>query len=149
MNPNRHTRLKDCIAVALLTAAAVALALCLTECRSTLATATESREASTEALHTATSRADSVYVHDSVYVYVTTERTEVTRWRTQWRTLTVHDTVRCHSTDTIVKTETVEKVVTAPQKGGSTGWAVAFALMAAIAVYTLIKTLLKQFRVRS
>ena len=76
MRLTTKNRIKDCIGVALLTVAATALALCLTDCRSTVATATESREASTEALHTATSRADSVYVHDSVYVYVAAERTE-------------------------------------------------------------------------
>ena len=145
MNPNRHTKLKDCIRVALLTVAAVTLALCLTDCRGTLATtsATERTEARTESVLDVSRTMDSIYVHDSVYVYVTTERTEVTRWRTQWRTLTVHDTVREHITDTIVKMETVEKVVTVPQNGGNTGWAVALALLAVIAVYMVIKHGLK------
>ena len=145
MNPNRHTKLKDCIGVALLTVAATTLSLCLTDCRGTLATtsATERTEARTESVLDVSRTMDSVYVHDSVYVYVTTERTEVTRWRTQWRMLTVHDTVREHTTDTIVKTETVEKVVTVPQKDGSTGWAVALALLAVIAVYMVIKHGLK------
>lgn len=145
MNPNRHTKLKDCIRVALLTVTAVTLALCLTDCRGTLATtsATERTEARTESVLDVSRTMDSIYVHDSVYVYVTTERTEVTRWRTQWRTLTVHDTVREHTTDTIVKMETVEKVVTVPQNGGNTGWAVALALLAVIAVYMVIKHGLK------
>ena len=145
MNPNRHTKLKDCIRVALLTVAAVTLALCLTDCRGTLATtsATERTEARTESVLDVSRTMDSIYVHDSVYVYVTTERTEVTRWRTQWRTLTVHDTVREHSTDTLIRTETVEKVVTVPQNGGNTGWAVALALLAVIAVYMVIKHGLK------
>ena len=60
---------------------------------------------------------DSVYVHDSVYVYATAERTVETRWRTSWRERTVHDTVIVHTTDTIVKTLAVEKVVTVPAKG--------------------------------
>lgn len=145
MNPNRHTKLKDCIGVALLTVTATTLALCLTDCRGTLATtsATERTEARTESVLDVSRTMDSIYVHDSVYVYVTTERTEVTRWRTQWRTLTVHDTVREHTTDTIVRTETVEKVVTVPQKRGNTGWAVALALLAVIAVYMVIKHGLK------
>lgn len=146
MNPNRHTKLKDCIRVALLTVTAVTLALCLTDCRGTLATtsATERTEARTESVLDVSRTMDSIYVHDSVYVYVTTERTEVTRWRTQWRTLTVHDTVREHSTDTLIRTETVEKVVTVPQNGGNTGWAVALALLAVIAVYMVIKHGLKK-----
>lgn len=145
MRLTTKNRIKDCIRVALLTVTAVTLALCLTDCRGTLATtsATERTEARTESVLDVSRTMDSVYVHDSVYVYVTTERTEVTRWRTQWRTLTVHDTVREHSTDTLIRTETVEKVVTVPQNGGNTGWAVALALLAVIAVYTVIKHGLK------
>lgn len=83
-------------------------------------------------------------MHDSVYVYASAERTELTRWRTQWRTLTVHDTVREHTTDTIIKTETVEKVVEVPTaKGVGTGWTVALTLLAVIAVYMVIKHGLK------
>ncbi len=106
-------------------------------------TAETRSEARTESVLDVSRTMDSVYVHDSVYVYATMERTEVTRYRTQWRTLTVHDTVREHTTDTIVKAETVEKVVTVPQKGGSTGWTVAITLLAVIAVYMVIKHGLK------
>lgn len=87
---------------------------------------------------------DSVYVHDSVYVYATTERTEVTRWRTQWRERTVHDTVIVNTNDTIIETRCVEKLVQVPAKGGGAGWAVAIALMLLIVVYILIKTTLKR-----
>ena len=93
-----------------------------------------------------TRTADSVYVRDSVYVLVTQERTEVTRWRTVWRDRTVHDTIRIHTTDTIVRTETVERVADPtqpPLKRGSTGWAVAAALFLLMAVYIAIKTLSK------
>ena len=81
---------------------------------------------------------------DSVYVLVTQERTEVTRWRTQWRERTVHDTVVVHTTDTIRETRDVEKVVQVPTKGSSAGWAVALALMLLIVVYILIKSFSKQ-----
>ena len=108
-------------------------------------TATTGRsEARTETSVGVSRTTDSVVVHDSVYVLVTQERTEVTRWRTQWRERTVHDTVVVHTTDTIRETETVEKVKTVPQKGDAAGWIVAAALFILILVYILIKTFLKQ-----
>ena len=87
--------------------------------------------------------ADSVFVHDSVFVYVTQERTEVTRWRTRWRERTVHDTVYIRQTDTVRYTQTAEKVVEVPRKGSGAGWIAALALFAVIAVYILIKALLR------
>lgn len=154
MNPNRNTRIprqsscplkrgkvKDCLVVALLTVATVTLALGVPGCRSIVATATESREASAEALRTATSRADSVYVMDSIYVYVTTERTEVTRWRTQWRDRIVHDTVIERHTDTVIRTmETVKEspaLAGTPLKRGTRtpGWA--WALVGLLAVLVI------------
>ena len=86
---------------------------------------------------------DSVYVRDSIYVREGADTVFLTRWRTQWRTLTVHDTIRETATDTIRETRCVEKVVQVPAKGGA-GWAVAGALFALMAIYTLIKTLLKR-----
>lgn len=77
-----------------------------------------------------------------MYVYVG-DTVVITRWHTSWRERIIHDTVREHTTDTIIKTETVEKVVTVPQNGGNTGWAVALALLAVIAVYMVIKHGLK------
>ena len=125
------------------------LTLCLaaTSCRSsrTTVTATTGRsEARTETSVGVSRTTDSVVVCDSVYVLVTQERTEVTRWRTQWRERTVHDTVVVHTTDTIRETRDVEKVVQVPTKGSSAGWAVALALMLLIVVYILIKSFSKQ-----
>ena len=65
----------------------------------------------------------------------------ITRWHTSWRERTVHDTVREHTTDTIIKTETVEKVPTA--KGVGTGWTVALTLLAVIVLYMVFKHGLK------
>lgn len=143
MNPYRNNMAKDCLGVALLTVAAVTLALGVPGCRTTVATATESREASTEALHTATSRADSVYVHDSVYVYATETRTEVTRWRTAWRERLVHDTVIEHHHDTVVRTETVERATGSPLPARPTrtppwAWALA-ATLAGLVVLQIIR----------
>lgn len=142
MRLTTKTRIKDCISVALLTTAAVTLALCLTDCRSTLASATESREASTETMRTVTSTKGTEYVHDSVFVYVG-DTVVITRWRTSWREHTVYDTVREHTTDTIVKVQTVEKVVKETSGAGKVGWIVALALFSIILIYILIKILLK------
>lgn len=87
---------------------------------------------------------DSVYIHDSIYIREGGDTVWMTRWRTAWRDRIVHDTLREHTTDTIVKIETVQEVVEVPAKGGGTGWAVAIALMLLIVVYILIKTLLKR-----
>ncbi len=113
----------------------------LTSCRSNrTTTAATKSEAHTE---TSSSTTDKEYVHDSVIVYVG-DTVEITRWRTSWRERIVHDTVHEHTTDTIIKTETVEKVVYATQQWGlGTGWTVALTLLAVIAVYMVIKYGLK------
>lgn len=85
--------------------------------------------------------ADKEYVHDSIYIYVKGDTVRETCWRTLWRERTVHDTVVERVTDTIVKTETVEKVVEVPRKGDGAGWAVAVALFLLIILYILIKSL--------
>ena len=100
-------------------------------------------EAHTETSSTITSTTDKEYVHDSVIVYVG-DTVEITRWRTSWRERIVHDTVHEHTTDTIIKTETVEKVVYATQQWGlGTGWTVALTLLAVIILYMVIKYGLK------
>ena len=86
---------------------------------------------------------DSVHVTDSVYVLITAEKVTETRWRTQWRYRTVHDTVLKHTSDTVTLTQTVEKLVEVPAKGGSAGWGAALALFVLIVVYMLIKSLFK------
>ena len=88
--------------------------------------------------------ADKEYVHDSIYIYVKGDTVRETFYRILWRERAVHDTVIERVTDTIVKTETVEKAVEVPKKGGNAGWAVAVSLFLLIIVYILIKTLLKQ-----
>lgn len=105
--------------------------------------ATERSEAHAEAAHAATHTVDSVHVTDSVYVLITAEKVTETRWRTQWRERTVHDTLRIHTTDTVFVTQTVEKLVEAPAKGGGAGWGAALALFVLIVVYMLIKSLFK------
>ena len=87
--------------------------------------------------------ADKEYVHDSIYIFVKGDTVRETCWRTLWREQTVHDTVIERHTDTIVKTETVEKVVTKTSEDGKVGWIVALALFSIILIYILIKILLK------
>lgn len=88
---------------------------------------------------------DSVHVIDSVYVYVSAEKVTETRWRTQWRERTVHDTVLKHTTDTVVKE--VEVWVDSPcppsQRGKNAGWGAALALFVLAVAYMLIKSLFK------
>ena len=83
-------------------------------------------EARTETVLSETVTADSVVIHDSVYVREAGDTVIMTRWLTRWRERTVHDTVRSHSTDTVVMTETVEKTVEVPKKAatpdGSSRW---------------------------
>lgn len=115
----------------------------LTSCRSNrTTTAVTKSESHTETNSTITSTTDKEYVHDSVIVYIG-DTVEITRWRTSWRERIVHDTVIEHTTDTIVKTETVEKVVTKTSEAGKVGWIVALALFSIILIYILIKILLK------
>lgn len=86
---------------------------------------------------------DSVIVRETVIIREGPDTVTVERERTVWRERIVHDTVREHTTDTIIKTETVEKVVTVTQKGGSTGWVVALTLLAVIVLYMVFKHGLK------
>ena len=134
-----YRRLSNRLTVALI----VTIALCLTSCRSSRTTTAETRsEAHTETSSTITSTTDKEYVHDSVIVYVG-DTVEITRWRTSWRERIVHDTVLEHRTDTIIKRETEEKVVTKTSEAGKAGWIVALALFSIILIYILIKILLK------
>lgn len=86
---------------------------------------------------------DSVYVVDSVFVYVTQERVLETRWRTVWRERFIHDTMREHTTDTVRETKYVEKVVEVSAKRGGAGWAVAITLFVLMVVYIVIKSILR------
>ena len=88
--------------------------------------------------------ADKEYVHDSIYIHEKGDTVRETFYRTLWRERAVHDTVIERVTDTIVKTETVEKVVKVPKKGGGAGWAVAVVLFLLIIVHILIKSFLKK-----
>ena len=87
---------------------------------------------------------DSIVIHDSIFVYVGGDTVVRERWRTVWRERTVHDTVIERQTDTIIKTETVEKVVTKTSEAGKVGWILA--LFSIILIYILIKTLLKPIK---
>ncbi len=86
---------------------------------------------------------DSIFIHDSIFVYVGGDTVVRERWRTMWRERMVHDTVIERQMDTIFKTETVEKVVTKTSEAGKVGWIVALALFSIILIYILIKILLK------
>lgn len=87
---------------------------------------------------------DSVIVRETVIIRESPDTVTVERERTVWRERIVHDTVREHTTDTIIKTETVEKVVEVPTaKGVGTGWTVALTLLAVIVLYMVIKHGLK------
>ena len=82
---------------------------------------------------------DSVFIHDSIFIREGGDTVVLERWHTYYRDRIVHDTVFEHTTDTIVKTETVEKVVEVQKKGSNAGWMVALTLFAVIVIYTLIK----------
>ena len=84
-----------------------------------------------------------MHVRDSVRIREAGDTVFIDRWHTRWRERTVHDTVVERHTDTVRETETVEKTVEVPKKGGYAGWTAAVALLAAIAIHTTIKTLLK------
>jgi len=147
MTPATKNRIKDCIGVALLAVAATTLALCLASCRSTLATSTtHTGEAHAETSVAVSRSVDTVLVRDSVFVYATDRRTEVTRWRTQWRTLTVHDTVRLHTTDTVWRERSETVATAAPParsargKNGTVGWLAALLLAMALFGYAAWNT---------
>lgn len=87
---------------------------------------------------------DSVHVLDSILIREGGDTVVRERWRTCWRERVVRDTVWRQTTDTVRLTETVEIPVEPPRKGGNAGWAAAIALLAAITIHTLIKTLLNK-----
>ena len=78
-------------------------------------------------------------MRETVVVRERPDTVTVWRDRTQWRTRTVHDTVRIRTTDTVVRTETVEvekETTPPPLLGGgeptrTPGWA--WGLLAALA----------------
>lgn len=85
-----------------------------------------------------------MFIHDSIFIREGGDTVVRERWRTCWRDRIVHDTVRERVTDTIITTETVEKVVEATsQRGLGSGWIVALTLLAVIAIYMVIKYRLK------
>lgn len=86
---------------------------------------------------------DSVFIHDSIFIREGGDTVVHERWRTCFRDRIVHDTVLEHRTDTIVKTETVEKVVEVQKKGSDAGWTVALTLLGVIVIYMVIKHGLK------
>ncbi len=120
-------------------------ALCLASCRSnSVTTATVRTDTHDEATVSLKHTIDSVIVRETVIIREGPDTVTVERERTVWRERIVHDTVREHTTDTIIKTETVEKVVEAtPAKGVGTGWTVALTLLAVIVLYMVIKYGLK------
>ena len=123
----------------------IVAALCLASCRSnSVTTATVRTDTHDEATVSLTRTVDSVMVRETVVIRERPDTVTVERERTVWRERIVHDTVREHTTDTIIKTETVEKVVEAtPAKGVGTGWTVALTLLAVIVLYMVIKYGLK------
>ncbi len=86
---------------------------------------------------------DSIFIHDSIFVYVGGDTVVRERWRTMWRERTIHDTLIERQTDTIVRTETVETTVTRSPPEAWAGWMAALALLAAIVIYTAVKHRLK------
>ena len=133
-----YRRLSNRLIVALI----VTLALYLTSCRSSRTMTAETRS-ETHNERVLTQDRDSIFIHDSIFVYVGGDTVVRERWRTMWRERTVHDTVIERQMDTIFKTETVEKVVTKTSEAGKVGWIVALALFSIILIYILIKILLK------
>ena len=123
----------------------IVAALCLASCRSnSVTTATVRTDTHDEATVSLKHTIDSVIVRETVIIHEGPDTVTVERERTVWRERIVHDTVREHTTDTIIKTETVEKVVEAtPAKGVGTGWTVALTLLAVIVLYMVIKYGLK------
>ena len=129
----------------LIVALIATIVLYLTSCRSnSVTTATVRTDTHDEAMVSLKHTIDSVIVRETVIIREGPDTVTVERERTVWRERIVHDTVREHTTDTIVKTETVEKVVEAtPAKGVGTGWTVALTLLAVIVLYMVIKYGLK------
>ena len=129
----------------LIVALIATIVLCLTSCRSnSVTTATVRTDTHDEAMVSLKHTIDSVIVRETVIIREGPDTVTVERERTVWRERIVHDTVREHTTDTIIKTETVEKVVEAtPAKGVGTGWTVALTLLAVIVLYMVIKYGLK------
>ena len=91
---------------------------------------------------------DSVIVRETVIIRERPDTVTVERERTVWRERIVHDTVREHTRDTVIRTVEVERVVESPAlagtplKGGA-GWTVALTLLAVIVIYMVIKHGLK------
>lgn len=83
---------------------------------------------------------DSVVIHDSVIIREAGDTVYQLRWRTCWRDRLVHDTVIERRTDTVRTTETVEKTVEVPKKGGNAGWIAALTLFSIIIIYLFLKT---------
>lgn len=84
-----------------------------------------------------------------MYVYVG-DTVVITRWRTSWRERIVHDTVREHTTDTIVKTVEVVKESPAASgtplegKGKTPRWAwLAAAILAVLLAVQITKVMRK------
>lgn len=96
--------------------AAVLLASCLASCRTTDKTADTRRQQQvrTDTLRILSLRADTVRLHDSVFVreQVTgcTVRIERHHWHTAWQTRTLRDTVLSVRRDTLRVVETSEKI---------------------------------------
>lgn len=58
---------------------------------------------------------DSIYTHDSVFVSVKGDTVSVERWHTRWR----DRIIRSVHTDTVMRTDTVTKVITVERPGAS------------------------------
>ena len=130
-----------------LAALIIVAALCLAGCRSnSVTTATVRTDTHDEATVSLKHTIDSVIVRETVIIRERPDTVTVERERTVWRERIVHDTVREHTTDTIIKTVEVERVVNSPlphSGRGKTGWTVALTLLAVIVIYMVIKHGLK------
>ena len=90
---------------------------------------------------------DSVFIHDSIIIREGGDTVVLERWRTRWRYRIMHDTVREHTTDTIVKTVEVVKESPTPfgqsrerGKEKTPGWAwLAAAILAVLVAVQIIR----------
>ena len=132
----------------LIVALIATIVLYLTSCRSnSVTTATVRTDTHDEAMVSLKHTIDSVIVRETVIIREGPDTVTVERERTVWRERIVHDTVREHTTDTIVKTVEVVKESPTPfgqsrerGKEKTPGWAwLAAAILAVLVAVQIIR----------
>lgn len=90
---------------------------------------------------------DSIYAHDSIYVWDRGDTVWIEKWHTRWRERLLADTVYVAKCDTLTQTETItkymEKELTWWQKTKMYAGVVLIMLLLGIAIFGLFKILRK------